>query len=175
MLDETPKCSPFYRLPPIFIAVQPFFLLCALAYIIYTMVEAAAGADPLDTAGNLAYVKSILIVDDSALIRRHLREILEGQHGLTVCGEAKNGLDGIKKAKRLHPHLIVLDLSMPIMDGLEAARKLKRLMPAVPLIMFTNHASASLAEAALEAGIASLKDKSEDVDILVSTIVRLLV
>jgi DNA-binding NarL/FixJ family response regulator len=124
--------------------------------------------------GNLVYVKSILIVDDSPMIRRSLRELLEKQDGLAVCGEAENGLDGIEKAQQLHPHLIVLDLSMPVMNGLDAARKLKQLMPAVPLVMFTNHASDSLAAIALEAGIDSLKDKSEGVAILVNSIRSLL-
>jgi DNA-binding NarL/FixJ family response regulator len=119
-------------------------------------------------------VKSILIVDDNPLIRRNVRELLEKQDGLAVCGEAENGLEGIEKAKQLRPHLIVLDLSMPVMNGLDAARKLKELMPAVPLVMFTNHSSDSLTAIALEAGIDSLKDKSEGVAILVKSIRSLL-
>jgi DNA-binding NarL/FixJ family response regulator len=124
--------------------------------------------------GNLAHVKCILIVDDSPEIRRCLRTLLEEQTGWAVCGEATNGLEGIEKAEQLHPDLIVLDLSMPVMNGLQAARRLKQLMPAVPLVMFTNHAADSLMSEALEAGIVSVKDKSEGVDTLVSSIRRLL-
>ena len=70
---------------------------------------------------------SVLIVDDHPAIRRALRAAFERQPGFTVCGEAEDGFDAISKAKRLSPDLIVLDLRMPVMDGLEAARELKRL------------------------------------------------
>ena len=59
------------------------------------------------------------------------------QHGAAVCGEAADGVDLIEKAKELKPDLIVLDLAMPRMNGLEAAAKLKHMMPNVPIILFT--------------------------------------
>jgi DNA-binding NarL/FixJ family response regulator len=86
---------------------------------------------------NLAYVKSILIVDDSPLIRRSLRTLFEQQPDWAVCGEAENGCEGIDKAQTLHPDLIVLDLAMPRLNGIDASRMLKRLMPATPIVMFT--------------------------------------
>jgi YesN/AraC family two-component response regulator len=54
-----------------------------------------------------------------------------------VCGEAENRKEAVEKAKELHPDLILLDLSMPVMNGLDATRILKRMMPAVPVIMFS--------------------------------------
>jgi DNA-binding NarL/FixJ family response regulator len=75
----------------------------------------------------LAY--SILIVDDSALIRRTLRFCLEHSGDWKICGEAGDGAEAIQKAKELDPDLIILDLSMPNMNGLEAARELKRIKP----------------------------------------------
>jgi len=84
--------------------------------------------------------KTILIVDDNAYIRRALCEQFKRESGFEVCGEAENGKEAIAKALELHPDLIVLDLSMPVMNGLDAARKLKRLMPAVPLIMYSTFA-----------------------------------
>ena len=81
--------------------------------------------------------KTILIVDDNAYIRLGLYELFKRESDLEVCGEAENGKEAIAKALDLHPDLIVLDLSMPVMNGLDAARELKRWMPTVPLIMYS--------------------------------------
>ena len=80
--------------------------------------------------------QSILIVDDSAIVRGIIRSFLEPR-GYSVCGEASDGLEAIEKAKALKPDLIVLDLQMPRMNGVEAASALKSIMPTVPIIMFT--------------------------------------
>jgi two-component system chemotaxis response regulator CheY len=82
-------------------------------------------------------------------------------NGFEVCGEAVNGYDAIEKAQVLRPDLIVLDLSMPVMNGLDAARQLTKLMPKVPLIMFTNQISEMMKEEAREAGIRSIISKNE--------------
>ena len=81
--------------------------------------------------------KSVLVVDDSDTVRKVTRLFLETQLDLRVCGEAVNGPDAIKKATELKPDLIVLDLLMPQMNGVEVASKLKREMPQVPIVMFT--------------------------------------
>jgi chemotaxis response regulator CheB len=80
----------------------------------------------------------ILIVDDNAAIRSLLRDALQREVGWRVCGEAENGQDAVEKAKRLRPDVIVLDLSMPVMNGLEAGRTLTEALPAVPLVLFTS-------------------------------------
>jgi two-component system chemotaxis response regulator CheY len=82
-------------------------------------------------------VKRILIVDDSFILRRTLRMLLEERSDWTVCGEAENGCEGIDKAKDLQPDLIVMDLAMPLLNGIDASRMLKRLLPATPIVMFT--------------------------------------
>jgi DNA-binding NarL/FixJ family response regulator len=79
----------------------------------------------------------ILIADDSVTIRRLIRTFVESREGFEVCGEAIDGVDAIDKAKELKPDLIILDLAMPRMNGAEAASVLKRMMPDVPLILFT--------------------------------------
>jgi len=81
--------------------------------------------------------KSILIADDSATIRTLIRAFIENRAGFEVCGEAVDGVDAIEKAKELKPNLIILDLAMPRMNGAAAASVLKRMMPDVPLILFT--------------------------------------
>ena len=81
--------------------------------------------------------KTILIVDDNAYIRQMICEAFKRESDFEVCGEAENGKEAIDKGLALHPDLIVLDLSMPVMNGLDAARELKNRMPSVPLLMFT--------------------------------------
>ena len=106
-------------------------------------------------------MKSILIVDDNPRIRGLLRTLLEKQRGWAVCGEANNGLEAIDKAQQLLPDLIVLDQSMPVMNGLQAGRRLREFMPSVRLVMFTNFTSPYLEAEALSAGIDTVRDKSE--------------
>jgi YesN/AraC family two-component response regulator len=77
----------------------------------------------------------VLIVDDNYSVRQALIEIFKREADFDVCGEAGNGHEAIRVAQLLSPDLIVLDLAMPVMNGLDAARMLRRLMPAVPLIM----------------------------------------
>ncbi len=105
----------------------------------------------------------ILIVDDHPTIRKVLRSLFES-NGFEVCGEAINGVDGIEKARELRPDLVLLDLSMPVMDGLAAARQLNELMPEVRLMMLTNHADSILETDALNVGIRRLilKDRASD-------------
>ena len=116
----------------------------------------------------------ILIVDDSPAIRHGLRSLVEQQTDWKVCGEAENGRDGVDQAKRLHPDLILLDQSMPVMTGLEAARELRRLMPRVPLLMFTMFKNPIFEREAHAAGVSVVKSKSEDVQSLLGSIQELL-
>ena len=118
--------------------------------------------------------KRILIVDDSPVIRKTLRETLADQDGWEICGEAANGREAIQKAQQLKPDVIVLDLSMPVMNGLDAARELTRLAPSVPLLMFTNFETARLKQEALSAGVRTLVSKSESVGVLINGLRALL-
>jgi two-component system chemotaxis response regulator CheY len=111
--------------------------------------------------------KAVLIVDDNALIRQTLCEIFKREGDFKVCGEAENGREAIEKAEQLHPDLIVLDLSMPVMNGLDAARVLKRLMPTVPLIMYSAFGDQYAEQQARLIGISELVSKSEHVSVLI--------
>lgn len=103
--------------------------------------------------------KRILIVDDSAVVRRSLRNLLEDEAGLAVCAEASNGREAIDQARKLQPDLIVLDLSMPVMNGLDAAPVLKRLWPAIPIVMFTSFDGHGVSALALAAGVSAVVQK----------------
>jgi DNA-binding NarL/FixJ family response regulator len=107
--------------------------------------------------------KSILIVDDSPQIRRLVRTYFDRRTDFQICGEAVDGLDAIEKATELHPDLIILDESMPRMDGLKAARILHSMATAAPIILFTLHAETISSEDASEAGIASIVSKTDGI------------
>jgi DNA-binding NarL/FixJ family response regulator len=111
--------------------------------------------------------KAVLIVDDNALIRQALCEMFKREADFEVCGEAENGQEAIEKAQRLHPDLIVLDLSMPVMNGIEAAHVLQALMPTVPLIVFSEYSDVFSENEARSAGVSALVSKSEHVSVLV--------
>ena len=81
--------------------------------------------------------KTVLIADDSASVRLSVRLLLQGRYKELVVREAVDGVDVIEKAKTLHPDLILLDLSMPGLNGAEAAAVLKNDMPQTPVILFT--------------------------------------
>ena len=113
-------------------------------------------------------MKCILIVDDNAVMRHMLRTEFEDIAGWAVCGEAENGRDAIDKARVLRPDLIVLDLSMPIMNGLEAAPVLRRMLPTAPIILFTLYGNKYLEQAALSAGVTAVVSKETGVKALVN-------
>jgi DNA-binding NarL/FixJ family response regulator len=118
--------------------------------------------------------KTILIADDSDVVRRAVCEAFALESDFEVCGEAHDGHDAIEKAQRLHPDLIILDLSMPVMNGFEAARVLRDLMPSVPIIMFTLYIDTFVKEKARSAGVADVVSKSEHISVLIDAARRLL-
>jgi len=111
---------------------------------------------------------SVLIADDSFAIRQGLRELFDHEPDFIVCGDAENGLEAIHEAQHLHPDLILLDLSMPVMNGLDAARELKSLMPEVPVIMVSAFSEPFTEQAARSAGAKALVSKSEPISILLA-------
>jgi len=107
-------------------------------------------------------MSSVLVVDDSAWIRRAVCELFTREEDFSVCGEASNGQEAVRKAQQLNPDLIVTDLSMPVMNGLEEARLLKRLLPQVPVIIFTGcDNNPHLEKEARSAGASAVVPKSE--------------
>jgi len=105
----------------------------------------------------------ILIVDDSSSIRHLLRFFIEHNTDWQVCGEAENGQIAVEKVAELHPHAVILDLSMPVMNGLEAAREITRIAPDVQMVMFTMHTSEQLRKDAEAAGIKAVISKSDTI------------
>lgn len=116
--------------------------------------------------------KRILIVDDSPAIRETLRNLVHTRPGWKVCGEAVNGIDALTKAKELSPDLMILDVSMPLMDGLETARQLKHILPSIPIVMFTGYESTYLQHEAAAAGVRKVVSKTSPAEYLINAIER---
>src|ERR1700683_166347 len=83
---------------------------------------------------------TILVAADNPPIRKMLCKLFEAEDDYDLCAEATNGAEAVSLAKQCRPDLIILDLSMPLLNGLEAAKEIKRIMPDVPIILFTIHA-----------------------------------
>jgi two-component system, chemotaxis family, chemotaxis protein CheY len=96
--------------------------------------------------------KTVLVVDDNAAIRKMLAAAFLSD-GFKTCAEADNGKEGIEAAKQLQPDLITLDLSMPVMNGLEAAPQLRKLLPNTSIILFTLYATLLLETQASKVGV----------------------
>ena len=101
-----------------------------------------------------------LIVDDSDLVRRSLRTVLQANPEWEICGEAPDGLTAVQMFKDLQPNIVILDFQMPGINGIETARRMSMIAPAVPIVLFTQHASADLERHALEVGIRSVVSKT---------------
>ena len=107
-------------------------------------------------------------MDDSETTRRILRAIVHSREW-TVCGEAETGLSGVTQFEELKPDLVLIDLAMPDINGLEAAKRMSDLNPGVPLVLFTVLDLPGLVEPARMAGISAVVSKAQAWD-LVSTI-----
>jgi DNA-binding NarL/FixJ family response regulator len=103
----------------------------------------------------------VLVVDDSPLMRRMVCDILESESGFKIVGEAENGREAIQKAKQLQPDLVILDLGMPVMNGLEAASAIKRAVSDVRVILFTLYGDPDVERTARSMGIDAVISKGE--------------
>lgn len=115
----------------------------------------------------------IVIADDHEVLRKGLRSALLGA-GWQVVGEAANGKETIERVRELKPDLLLLDLSMPVMSGHEAAREILRTMPEVKIVVFTMHESEQVRDALRNIGVHALAVKSAPLSLLLDTIQNLL-
>ena len=104
----------------------------------------------------------VLVVDDHAFMRVAINAILTSDSSLEVVGEAKNGQEAIERCRELHPDLVLMDVSMPRMNGLEATGKLKAQSPETSVLILTAHADQSLLMEAVKAGAAGYVLKGEN-------------
>jgi two-component system, chemotaxis family, chemotaxis protein CheY len=112
--------------------------------------------------------KSVLIVDDNAFVRQALCQLFERDSDLEICGEAEDGRQAIAAATFLHPDLVILDISMPVMNGLDAARVLRALMPTLPVILYSAGVDNSVELEARSIGTCEVVSKGGPVSVLIS-------
>src|SRR6267143_6509961 len=108
---------------------------------------------------------SILIADDHAVVRAGLRTLLESRSRWQVCAEAADGRDAVEKAAKHKPHIAILDIGMPLLNGVEATRQIRKASPTTEILILTMHESDDLVQQVVEAGARGyiLKDEADGV------------
>jgi DNA-binding NarL/FixJ family response regulator len=108
---------------------------------------------------------SILIADDHAVVRAGLRTLLESRSRWQVCAEAADGRDAVDKAGKHKPHIAILDIGMPLLNGVEATRHIRKASPSTEILILTMHESDDLVQQVVEAGARGyiLKDEADRV------------
>src|SRR5277367_5137136 len=117
----------------------------------------------------------ILIADDHDLLRRGVRTLLESQEGWEICGEAATGREAVAKAEELKPDVLILDISMPDLNGVEAARRIRKASPNVEILILSMHYSDQLIREIVEAGVRGYivkSDSDRDLIIAVETLAK---
>ena len=112
----------------------------------------------------------VLIADDHEAVRKGVASILETRADIEICGEASNGEEAVRKAQELNPDLIIMDFTMPVMDGLEASRRILKAAPQTPILMFSMHKMETLTEAAKQAGARGFITKGESAENLLRAV-----
>ena len=111
----------------------------------------------------------LLIADDHEIVRIGVRILLRDKHEWEICGEAENGRDAIAKVRNLSPDIVLLDLSMPVMNGFEAATEIRRIAPSTKIIIYSIH---DVPTTATEVGADAFVSKSTSAEELIATIER---
>ena len=112
----------------------------------------------------------ILLADDHDIVRRGLKDLLEQHGGWQVCAEAENGREAVELALQHQPHVAVIDLSMPELNGLEATRRIRQSLPGTEVLIFTMHESEELIREVLGAGARGYLLKSDAVRQLIPAV-----
>ena len=112
----------------------------------------------------------VMLVDDHPVVRRGLRVMLDTSQDITIVGEAEDGLDAIEKAKECCPDVILLDIHMPKMSGMEALRELKSRYPTISIIMLTMYDDDAYVVEAVKAGAGGYLLKDASIELLLHTI-----
>jgi two-component system chemotaxis response regulator CheY len=118
--------------------------------------------------------KKVLVVEDNAAIRQMLVSAFLSNGVFETCAEAENGKEGVEVAKKIHPDIITLDLSMPVMNGIEAASELRKQFPKTPIILFTLYGDGLSPTEAAKSGVTLVLSKSTPLHSLIIIAHRLL-
>ena len=102
-----------------------------------------------------------LLVDDYESVRMGVAAILSSRPDIQICGEASNGKEAIEKARELKPDLIILDVTMPVLDGINSAKEIRTFLPEVPILFFSMHDGVYLVHEGKLAGVQGFVNKTE--------------
>ena len=112
----------------------------------------------------------ILVADDQEYIRQGIRALIEAAPGLEVCGEAVNGEEAVQKTIEMQPDLVVLDITMPVMNGLDAAKMIRSCSPDTPILIVSIHNIETMIEDAKRIGVQGFVAKAQASELLVDAI-----
>jgi two-component system response regulator NreC len=112
----------------------------------------------------------VLIVDDHEAVRKGVCAILSSRLDIEVCGEAGDGKEAIEKAKEVRPDLIILDVTMPVLSGFDAAREIRKILPEVRILMLSMHDSKQLLEEAKKLGVHGYVTKTQAGNVLLKAV-----
>ena len=129
-----------------------------------------AGATPGKQSGRTGRKVRVLIADDHSIIRRIVRSTLQANPRFEVCGEAENGAEAIEEAKKLKPDVVVLDVSMPVLNGFEAAREIKKTLPSSAIVILSQNADRRFVEEAKKIGVRAYVAKTKAGEALVKAV-----
>ena len=112
----------------------------------------------------------VLVVDDSEVVRRGICQILQSQPNIEIVCEASDGADAVRKVREHRPHVVLLDITMPVMNGFEAARRIKHEFPSTLILVVSQFDSAPFAREAIAAGASAYVVKSNASTQLIPTL-----
>ena len=130
--------------------------------------------EPNSSSTKVGAVKTALVVEDNAAIRKMMVSAFLANGIFKACVEAENGEQALRVAQEFHPDIITLDLSMPVMNGMEAAAKLRKMLPKAPIIMFTLYGDGLSQTEAAKSGVNLVLSKSTPLPQLIILAHRLL-
>ena len=113
---------------------------------------------------------NILLADDHVILRVGLRDLLESHEGWRVCAETWNGQEAVTQAIQVKPDVVIMDVTMPRLNGIEATRRIRAECPETRVVLFTMHADAAIAREALDAGATGVVVKADSSDVLFAAV-----
>src|SRR5580658_1104519 len=111
-----------------------------------------------------------IVADDHEVVRKGVCSILGSDARIEICGEASNGEEAVRKVRESNPDLVILDVTMPVMDGLSAAKQIKQILPKVPILMLSMDDGPEIIRASREAGVQGFVTKADVADVLLRAV-----
>jgi two-component system response regulator NreC len=112
----------------------------------------------------------VVVADDHEVVRKGVCAVLGSRMGIEVCAEASNGEEAVRETVRLRPDMVIMDVTMPVLDGLSATREIKKLMPEIPVLVLSVHDGPEIIRAAKNAGAQGFVRKIEAVAVLLEAV-----